>query len=302
MKRHIRQTILLLPLLILWACQKEKVSDSSFEVTMTYVRAHSAMYDIIPATNDYYYVCGAVSVADYNRMGDTGVADSLNAFYKEIYEIVREIYTEYLDTKPPSFREMLENGAIYGTEYGLLPETGYYLCVMCYNRHNRPIKTIVKAPFVTKDTLASSVTFDVKTAGTQVVITPSNEEQYYWDIAQKEAIDTRYYGMPDYYYSETVETYERYGFIQTMLTRGADTLDLQYLSLHPQDTLYVMAAGYYNETNSQTAVYELVYQWDNTFTVAEYSLPEDGNAATGTEQAARRWLLRKNAVLPGFKR
>ncbi len=302
MKRYIRLTILLLPLLTLWACQQEKVSDSSFEVTLTYVRAHSAMYDVVPATNDYYYVCGAMSVADYNRLGEAGVVDSLHAFYKDIYDIVREIYTEYLDVKPPSFRDMLENGAIYGTEYGLQPETDYYLCVMCYNKHNRPIKTIVKTPFRTKDTIASTVTFAVKTEGMKAIITPSNEEQYYWDIARKEEKDTRYYGFPDYYYSMTVETYERYGFIQTVLMRGADTIDLESFSLHPQDTLYAMAAGYYNETNSETAVYELVYQWDNTLTVAEYAQWEDDEAVTAADKAARRWLLRKNPVLPGLKR
>lgn len=304
MKRYWRQAWVLLPaLLALAGCAKEEVEDSAFEIGITYPRAKSLLYEVIPATNDYYYMCAAVSVADYNRLGEEGVVDSLHDMNKELYHIVKTLYRDYLDMRPPTFREMLENGAIYGSEYGLQPETNYYLCVMCYNKHNRPIEHIVKEPFTTKDSLASSITFDVVGSGTKVIVTPSNDEKYFWEIETKEVIDTRYYGYPDYYYSEVVENYERYGFINTMLSQGRESADVADMyTLHTQDTLYVTAAGYYNETNSQIEVYELVYQGDNGFSVRrvenDWTLDDEDTEV----QAAYRKLLCKKHITPRLKR
>ena len=304
MKRYLRQVLVLLPaLLVLAGCVQEEVEDSAFEIGITYPRAKSLLYEVIPATNDYYYMCAAVSVADYNRLGEEGVIDSLHDMNKDLYHIIKTLYREYFDQRPPSFREMLENGAIYGNEYNLHPETNYYLCVMCYNKHNRPIRHIVKQSFATKDSLASSITFDVAGSGTKVIVTPSNDEKYFWDIETKEVIDTRYYGMPDYYYSAQVENYERYGFINTMLSQGRESEDVADMyTLHTQDTLYVTAAGYYNETNSQIEVYELVYQGDNGFSVRRVEDTWTLDDKDAEEQAARSWLLRHNHVAPRLKR
>lgn len=304
MKRYLRQTVVLLPLLLALAgCAKEEVEDSAFEIGITYPRATSLLYEVIPATNDYYYMCAAVRVADYNRLGEEGVIDSLHDANKDIYHIVKTLYREYFDMRPPTFREMLENGAIYGSEYGLRPETNYYLCVMCYNKHNRPIKHLVKQAFTTKDSLASSITFDVASSGTKVIVTPSNNDTYFWDAETKEAIDTRYYGMPDYYYGEVVENYERYGFINTMLSQGKESEDLaDRFALHTQDTLYVTAAGYYNETNSQIEIYELVYQGDNGFSVRRVENKWDVDDEDAETQAVYRKLLGEKHITPRLKR
>lgn len=304
MKRTIR-TAILLPLLLaaLASCNRVEVTDTTIDIDIVYPKATGVLYRVTPQSYDYYYVCDAVPVADYNRLGEREVIDSLNSMYKDLYKIVKDIYEEVLGEDAPSFREMLNNGTMEGSEVLLRPETNYYLCVMCYNRHNHPIKTIVKQPFTTKDSVASDITFDVAGSGTKVIVTPSNNDKYVWDVETKEVIDTRYYGYPDYYYSEVVENYERYGFINTMLSQGRESEDLADMyMLHTQDTLYLTAAGYHNETNSQTEVYELVYQGDNGFSVRRVENDWTLDDEDTEEQAAYRKLLGKKHIVPRLKR
>lgn len=302
MRRYIR-TVLLLPLLLsVVSCQLESVSDSSFEIGITYPKATGLLYEVIPQTNDYYYTCDAVSVADYERMGEDAVLDSLNTFNKAVYEIIEMLYEEYLGLSAPAFRDILENGAIYGSLIGLSPETNYYLCITCYNKRNRPMKPIVKQVFMTKDSLASSIMFDVQANGLEVFVAPSNDEKYFWSVIEKGELDRRYLGLPEYFYLETIENFERYGFINTVLTQGKDSIDLSYLrNLQVQDTLYLVTAGYYNETNSKTFAYELVYQRGDTFSIKLLESQWDEFSSSRAENVARR-LFRKNAVSPRFKR
>ena len=307
MKRYILHALWVsATMLCLSACQQVKVDAGSFEINITYPKATGLLYEVIPQTNDYYYVCNAVKVADYNRLGERNLVDSLDGMYKEAFDFVRYLYEE-LGYATPDFMDMLNNGAMYGATYMLEPETEYYLCVMCYNKHKRPIKTIVKKPFVTKDSLASSITFDVKASGTKLVIIPSDDETYFWDVEEKKVIDTRYYGLPTVFYMETVENYERYGFMHTMLVQGRDGIDLaDYYTLHTQDTLYLTAAGYHNETNSEIETYELVYQGDNGFSITRVEeddyFDDDDEDDDAAEQMAKRLLFSKQHILPRLKR
>lgn len=306
MKRYILHALWVSATMVcLSACQQVKVDAGSFEINITYPKATGLLYEVIPQTNDYYYVCNAVKVADYNRLGERNLVDSLDGMYKEVYDFVKYLYEE-LGYAAPDFMDMLNNGAMYGSTYMLEPETEYYLCVMCYNKHKRPIKTIVKKPFITKDSLASSITFDVKASGTKLVIIPSDDETYFWDVEEKKEIDTRYYGLPTVFYMETVENYERYGFMHTMLVQGRDGRDLADYSLHTQDTLYLTAAGYHNETNSEIETYELVYQGDNGFSITRVEeddyFDDDDEDDDAAEQMAKRLLFSKQHILPRLKR
>lgn len=306
MKRYILHALWVSATMVcLSACQQVKVEDSSFEINITYPKATALLYEVIPQTNDYYYICNAVKVADYNRLGERNVVDSLDNLYKEVYELIAVLYKE-MGYEVPDFMDILNNGAIFGSAYMLEPETKYYLCVICYNKHNRPIKTIVKEPFITKDSLASSITFEVKASGTKLVIIPSDDETYFWDVEEKKVIDTRYYGLPTVFYMETVENYERYGFMHTMLVQGRDGRDLaDYYTLHTQDTLYLTAAGYHNETNSKIETYELVYQGDNGFSITrveEDDYFDDDDDDDAAEQMAKRLLFSKQHILPRLKR
>ena len=294
--RYIRQ-ILMLPLLLSVVGCTTKLQSGTFEIDITYQKASGVLYEVIPQTNDYYYLCAAVSVDDYNKMGDEGVIDSIDALAKDVYDMVKEYY-EYENTPVPSFLSLLENGAIYGEESGLQAETNYYLCIICYNKHNKPMKFVDKKAFRTLDALESTVTFDVKTQGHNACITPSNNETYFWNIISKEDMDRRYLGMPGYYYSELVENYERYGFIKAVLSEGVDTARvLQYVNMDIRDTAYLVMAAYYNETNSQVSAYELVYQDNDTLTCRHLSSAWDVNSTDAVEQKALR-LFRKNAVRP----
>lgn len=290
--------ILLLPLLVtLLGCSTNLSTSDAFEIGITYPKATGLLFEVIPQTNDYYYSCDAVSVEDFEKWGEEVVIDSIDALNKEVYGFIKELY-DGAGLALPSFHDMLENGAIYGVLEGLEPETNYYLCITCYDKRNRPIAPIAKQPFRTKDSLVSTITFNVDVEGTAAIIKPSNEEMYFWNVISKEDLDRRYLGMPSYFYSESVENYERYGFISTMLDQDVDTAHvLHYVNMTAFDTAYLVMAGYYNETNSQVSAYELVYQRGDTFSIRTLENAWDVYSTSVAERKAR-CLFRKNAIRP----
>jgi len=304
MKLYLRQMLLLLPLLaVLAGCNRIEVTDESIQIDIAYERATGVLYRVSPQSYDYYYVCDAVSVEDYNRMGEREVIDSLNAMYKDLYDVIKDIYEEMWGEDAPSFHDMLNNGTMDGDIVSLRPETKYYLCVMCYNRRNHPVKTIVKKPFTTKDSLASDITFDVESVGTRIKITPSNNDKYYWLTDKKDDVDSRYYGFTSLFYEDMVSGLERYGTIDTLLVQGVQSKDMMKgNTIHVQDTLYLMAAGYHNETNSKVETFELVYQGDNGFSVRRVEDTWTLSDEDAETQAAYRKLLGKKHITPRLKR
>lgn len=247
------------------SCQKDKVTDSTFVIEISKMQSTGFWIDVVPENNDFYYRFDAISVEDYARYASD--ADLISSDYQQLvatYDTVMK-YTPSLDI---SFEDLyFEVGAVaYYFQHDLKPETDYYLFAYRLDRKKRPIKTLVKVPFTTTKKPVSDITFDLSIDGEQLIITPSNDDTYFWVCDTKAVVDAEFSGSPYLMMLFTLENYYEYDFIDNMLSQGRDTLDLHYFCANV-DTLQMAFVGYQGEVSTQYRFYEVVSAADHSLQV-----------------------------------
>ncbi len=257
-------TYLVSALILLSACKKEKVTSSTFDMSVSKIQSSAVWIDVIPENNDFYYRVGIVSVADYAKIeSDAKFIANDYAEMLDLYDTICELLGR---DNVKSFEEtMFEVGAIDGQRQMLQPETDYYLYAYRLDRKKKPIKTLIKLPFKTVKKPVSDITFSLTANGSQLMVKPSNNDTYYWDHELKQNIDNNYFGSIYLCFSDIINTYYEYDFINSLLSQGNDSDDAAiYYPLSVGDTLQVACVGYAGEPSSEYQFFEVVYRGENS--------------------------------------
>lgn len=250
-------------LILLAACKKETVTSSTFDMSVSKIQSSAVWIDVIPENNDFYYRVGIASAADYAKFeSDAKFIDNDYAETLELYNTICELLGR--DNVKSLEEAMFEVGAIDGQRRMLQPETDYYLYAYRLNRKKKPIKTLIKVPFKTVKKPISDITFALTANGSQLTVKPSNNDTYYWDHELKQNIDDDYFGSIYLCFSDIIDTYYEYDFINSLLSQGDDDDDVAiYYPLSVGDTLQVACVGYAGEPSSKYQFFEVIYQGEN---------------------------------------
>lgn len=258
---------LILPLLLLVAssCQKLKVeiSEHPFTIELKQVQPRALMLDIIPESNDFYYYVDIIDVESFNTNCHGSDVEYIRSM-EEVNRIVYEFEVEEGYETQPYEISMLYKDAIlepfWGNEFIIEPDTDYYVCAFAYDSDIHPIEILTKVKFHTPKEIHSDITFEVSLFGSEVTVTPSNGDQYLFDYVDEFEFDESYGGSPILFYSDMVNLYVQYGFIEQMVSRGEDTDDMAlYYDLTEGDVMYLAVAGYENGRTSELEAFKLTY-------------------------------------------
>jgi len=237
------------------------IGDNPFTIEVKNIYARAVWVDILPENNDFYFYYDIVSLNDFSEFdSDADFVSYVDGQNREMYDIL----VEYGYTDP--FEElMLYRSAIlepyYGNDVLLEPETDYYLYAFAYDKNLNAIGTLHKVKFRTPKEVHSENTFTVVLNGDYITVTPSNDDQYLFDFATEKELKELYYGMPEYYFSQMIDVYEQYGFMDSMVSQGEDTDYLfdYYTTIDDGEKIYVMVAGYDHGLTTDVSIHEFTY-------------------------------------------
>lgn len=243
------------------SCSKlPSLSDNPISIEIASLQPQNVWFDIIPENNDFYYYFDVVPVADYEKFS----SDAL--FIKEQDDFLRNVYDILLDLgETGSFEEnCLYKDAIFEAFYGngiiLEPEHDYYVFAFPYDNNGNPINKLVKERFTTPPMIHSDITFEISLEGSVVTVTPSNDDKYLFDYDSIADIELSYMGMPSVFYNQMISVYEEYGFMDSMISQGAESEDmLDYIDIKPGDKVYFGVAGYDSGLTTAVSYYTLTY-------------------------------------------
>lgn len=258
-----KRLIYILPALLMLAvsCSKlPSISDHPISIEITSLQAKNAWFDIIPENNDFYYYFDVVPVADYEKYSsDALFIRAQDDFLRGVYAILQDL------GETGSFEEnCLYKDAIFEAFYGngiiLEPEHDYYVFAYPYDNNGRPIDILVKIRFTTPPIIHSDITFEVSLEGDLVTVTPSSDEKYLFDFDSVADIELSYLGMPSAFFNQMVSVYEEYGFMDSMISQGVDSVNmLDYIEIEPGDKVYLGVAGYDSGLTTEVSYYTLTY-------------------------------------------
>lgn len=241
---------------VLTSCSKVIfLSKEPFTIEIPNVQSKTAWVDIVPETNDFSYYLGVIPVKEfeYKYSSNANLCVGVDAELKASWE-------KYFKEDMPFSDFALCNGSYLAPFYELEPETEYYAFAFPYDDKDRPVDKVVKVKFFTKVYKESDINFSVTLDGSQITVTPTNNDPYYWEWDDRETIENDYFTPKVFYYC-CLEMYEQFGFMDTVLSQGQDGEDMApyYEKMNPGDQFYLVAAGYSDGTNSDLHVYSLTY-------------------------------------------
>ena len=243
------------------SCKKMsyEVSDSPFLIELKHIHSDAVFVDIIPESIDFHYYYDVVSEQDYARYpGDKALIDSTDACLKDIFAIMQE-YVE------GSFEDFwLRSGAIAEEYNGLTllePDTAYILYAYAYDENLVPLDKLTKVNFKTPAKKVSDISFSVTLQGSTIVVTPSNDDSYFFEYEAVEEVKSNYGDNPHFWFESIVSFYESYDFMDNFISRGTDSEDMSiYYDLAPGDGFYLFVTGYDNGlTSPEPSAYKLKY-------------------------------------------
>jgi len=244
--------------LFLAGCTKEyTISDFPFNIDLPTIEFNQAYVDIIPETNDFYYHVGCLTVSEFNAYGSVENAiKAIDAALKKEYEEYKERY----DLRSSFTEAMLMKGAWNRVFPGLQPKNNYILIAYAYDDNENPLSKTGTKNFTTAENVSSDISFSVSLDGDALKITPSNNDQYIFEMETKEWIDEYYAGSPELFFYYYYMFYAEYGFMDTICMRGELYGDLlEKLSVKPGEKFYIVAAGYNKGINSKEYAFEVTY-------------------------------------------
>lgn len=238
-------------ILLLTSCHKETVKEDTFMITPKIIRSNMATFEVVPINNEFFYFADAVTVADYNKWKEQGIADSIMRYYDNVKAELDRRGISYDD-------EFLYYHGLYDCVTSTLPpETPcYFYCMRLRNRDKSPILPLVLYPFTTtKQIWHDDLAVEMRIDNDTVYYTPNNNDYtYLCDFISLDELRRDYAGSIDYYAMSIISTYEEYGFIHQALQKGPSTLAIfdwyEEDDLHAGDTIITYAVGY--EQNNLT--------------------------------------------------
>lgn len=266
---------------LLSACNNNyvPVGDHPFDISVPRIEARTALIDVIPDNNDFHYMFGCIDTLTLHQIGgDANFVEITDTGLKSIYKTLYE--TESLE----KFSDFLYQGAYDAVCNSLTPDTYYWAYAYPYSDTLPDASKLTKLLFKTPEAKVSEITFSAALNGSTITVTPSNNDQYFWDYVSEEDMNTYYYGRPDIFYSNILDLYWSYGFLESMLSKGGPTSEdmSEYYELKAEDKFYLVCSGYDNGVSSEPEVFRVTYKGKDLPGIVEKETKEEGDTLPST--------------------
>lgn len=244
---------------VLFSCQKvaPEISDHPFKITAQYIATSSVNLDILPENNDFYWYFDVVSVSDFNAKGtiEACIAETDKVLKKQYQEAVEEGYAD-----KPFCETMLYRGSYLVTGAPLKEKENYVAYAFMYNDDGSLSNKYQTFKFSTYEFIPSDIKFELSLKGSELTISPSNNDCYFWLYNYKKFFDEEWGGHPLTYYYYGVAQIIQYEFFDFLEISGQYTEDISdYYTVKDGDTFTLFISGYNHDINSTIYTYELTY-------------------------------------------
>lgn len=266
---------------LLSACNKNyvPVSDHPFDISVPRIEARTALVSVIPDNNDFHYMFGCIDTLSYYYIGgDDKFMEIMDPGLKSIYKTLYE--TESLE----KFPDFLYLGAYDAVCNGLTPDTYYWAYAYPYHDTIPDASKITKFLFKTPEAKVSEITFSAALNGSIITVTPSNNDQYFWEYISEEDLNEYYYGRPDIFFSKILDLYWSYGFIESMLCKDGPTSEdmCQSYDLKAEDKFYLVCSGYDNGVSSEPETFKITYLGPDVPGIVEKEVKKESDTPLST--------------------
>ncbi len=223
--------------------------DVTFDITVSEIGSTSATVSVDPSDDTVIYYFDKVTKASYKTY------DSDLEFMKARIAALR-VYCEEMGV---SLVQSLSVGEAMHTYSGeLAPSTDYYIFAFAVDAKLNPISDLSLKAFKTDEGKTSNNTFSVNVVDGVITITPSNNDQYFWDITPSYYYEGK---TDDFIMTDLVDYYKDQGGLSSYLVSGVDTFDMsEYLT--PGETYTVYVFGY--EDAPTTGITEYTFTYNST--------------------------------------
>lgn len=241
MKKILNYT-LILSTLALTSCRNEEVTESTFTITPKVIHAHSATFEVVPINNEFYYEADAVTLEQYNQLGEKGIAEMTVQYYDSLKSAMDAQHIEYNN-------DYLYYKGIYDcATTGTLPSSTpcIFYAIRLSKKTQEPIFPIITYAFTTKEEISRDMTLDLTFSDNTIYVEPSDTFPYLWDYISQADLVESYNNDLEYYIRSAISLYEEYDFINNFVVTGPDyerVLDW-YPNLQAGDSVYALAVGY----------------------------------------------------------
>lgn len=237
------------------------LSDMTFSIKVSDISAVSAMVEVTPSDVTALYYFDKVEKSVY------AASNSDMEFMKGRINHLKA-WCESQGATPVSSISVGTDSYTYQNE--LTPDTDYYIFAFGVDSRLNPVTKLALKGFHTEKAVASNNTFAISVDGGTITITPSNNDQYFWDVVPSDS----YAGESDAYIMNDLIS-QRKGTLSYYLVSGVDTYDYSgYLTAGESYTVY--AFGYNGAPNTALTSYVFTYSGSG-------SGDDSGSGSTGGE-------------------
>lgn len=266
---------------LLGACSKNRVpiSEHPFDISVPRIEARTALIDVIPDNNDFFYIFGCIDTLSFSQIGGSEkFVEAADTVLKTIYKILYE--TESLE----KFNSFLYKGAYDLVCNNLTPDTYYWAYAYPYNDTLPDVSKLTKLLFKTPKAKVSEITFSAVLNGSVITVTPSNNDQYFWDYISEKELNENYFGHPDFFYQKILDYYWEYGFLEPLLSKGEpSSSDMsEFYKLEAGDKFCLVCSGYDNGVSSEPEVFNVTYLGPDIPGIVEKQIMEEGDTPLST--------------------
>lgn len=228
-----------------------ETSDMTFEITISDITTSGATVSVVPSDDTALYYFDKVTKEEYKTY------DNDNNFMKAMIEKLRA-FSEENGSSLASAISVGEDSYTYNGE--LAPDTDYYIFAFAVDAKLNPNSALALKEFTTPEAKGSENTFQVSVNGGTITVTPSNNDQYFWDVVPSDT----YQGKSDeYIMDDLINYYQEANYLEYYLIRGVDSYDFsQYLTSGTSYTVYVF--GYEGMPTTTLTKYTFTYTSGNS--------------------------------------
>lgn len=270
----------LLGILSLFASCRQKDAEECDTFQVQRIQSKKVWVEVIPKTNDNYYMCGVATLEDFRRY------QSDSEFIEADYEENMELYGTLCDIfhecgyETMCFEDMMcYNGAISET-YAVEPETQYIAYVYFLDAKKRPSAKLSKEPFTTPASPCADLTFVVEPTEDDATlrIEPrykngiyNDKDTYFYDFERHEEVlksfeedltEIAAYWPVSVWFSDLVCDYCSWGFMPAQLSKNTTLVDFSlWYDLQEGDTFDLGCVGYaHNDFTAEESTFAQLLQ------------------------------------------
>ncbi len=257
--RFILFTMLLFTLAACHKYDSDAYKKGGIEIVVDTVRATQIRVTYIPESDEAFYFYGCMYAEQIEESGsvDSVISMTLRDFYYIYEDMVSsgEIYS--------SFEEMYFYRGRQNASFCFLPsETAFTVFAVQVNPETlKPLDKAVYVDVVTSPLIKSDNYFGVWSYEDTLVISPANDDPYWWDYVSMSELRDTYDNDAGTYLSKVMNMYEEYGFMEYDVsvgeTRWAMLPNDPSLEEEEEYLLYVM--GYNGEISTDITMVSFIY-------------------------------------------